>query len=385
MKNYSILSIVVLLMGCDRGPMHNPQQAILSQFRGKIDMNQLPNYAHQNIPDYIKEDNIGSNAITDKGAMLGRILFYDKNLSTRNTISCGSCHKQGKAFGDNAISSVGINGLTDRHAMRLVNTRFSNSNEFFWDKRAISLEEQTTQPIRNHIEMGFSGIDGQPGMLDLERKLMDIDYYQELFLLVYGDATITEARIQNALAQFIRSIQSFDSRYDEGYSLANNPIANFPNFTPQENEGKRLFMQLPVFNLNGVRIGGGLGCNGCHRAPEFDIESDSGNNGMIGTLGGSAVDISVTRSPSLRDIYNPNGLANGPFMHTGFSSNFEDVLTHYNDVILNAKLDGRLMPNGHGQKLALTQAERDAVVAFMKTLSGSNIYIDDKWSDPFYK
>jgi cytochrome c peroxidase len=40
--------------------------------------------------------------------------------------------------------------------MRLINTRFSNENKFFWDERASTLENQVTQPIQDHI-VGFSG------------------------------------------------------------------------------------------------------------------------------------------------------------------------------------------------------------------------------------
>ena len=100
--------------------------------------------------------------------------------------------------------------------MRLVNARFSEEDNFFWDERARSLEEQTTQPIQDHIEMGFSGTNGQPNLDSLIRKMQNIDYYQSLFTLAFNDNTITEERMQQALAQFVRSIQSFDSKYDTG-------------------------------------------------------------------------------------------------------------------------------------------------------------------------
>jgi cytochrome c peroxidase len=78
-------------------------------------------------------------------------LFYDKNLSVNNSVSCASCHKQELAFGDNVTACIGVNGVTGRHSMRLVNTRFSNESRFFWDERANTLETQTTMPIQDHI------------------------------------------------------------------------------------------------------------------------------------------------------------------------------------------------------------------------------------------
>jgi len=93
---------------------------------------------------------------------LGRVLFYDKNLSVNNTISCASCHKQEFAVGDTAVSSLGVdNGRTERHSMRLINTRYANEAKFFWNERAASLEAQVTMPIVDHLEMGFSGQTGR--------------------------------------------------------------------------------------------------------------------------------------------------------------------------------------------------------------------------------
>lgn len=216
--------------------------AIDSIFQGKIDTGNLENYANQFIPDYIKKDNSGSNLITDKGATLGRVLFYDKNLSITNKLSCASCHQQIFAFSDTAVASQGVNGLTGRHSMRLVNARFGEETKFFWDERAASLEQQTTRPIQDHNEMGFSGQNGDSSINDLITKLSKIGYYKELFSFVYGSPEITENKMQLALAQFIRSIQSFDSKYDAGRSLVDNDTVSFPNFTNQENTGKNLFM-----------------------------------------------------------------------------------------------------------------------------------------------
>ena len=367
-------------------PIATTYPAIKSTFGSEIDVNNLANYANQTKPTYITKDNTGNNPITNAKATLGRVLFYDKNLSVTNTISCSSCHKQEFAFSDTALVSNGVlGGLTTRHTMRLVNARFSNELKFFWDERAASLELQTTQPITNHDEMGFSGQLGRGNINTLLTKLQGIDYYNELFKFTYGDINVTQARLQECLAQFVRSIQSFDSKYDAGRALVNNDNANFNNLTATENLGKTLFMTPPVFDANSNRVTGGLGCNACHRSPEFDIDPNSRNNGVIAVANSNATDLTVTRAPSLRDLVNTAGTMNGRLMHSGGIRDIATAVSHYGGFINdNANLDNRLKPNGRNvQKLNLTAAEINAVVSFMKTLAGTNVYVDKKWSDPF--
>ncbi|MAD97351.1 MAG: cytochrome-c peroxidase [Flavobacteriaceae bacterium] len=350
--------------------------------KGTIDLDNLFNYANQTVPNYITKDNTpGNNAIDDKIATLGRVLFYDKNLSNNNTIACASCHQQAFAFSDPLTTSLGLNGgNTGRHSMRLVNSRFADEVKFFWDERATSLEDQVTQPIQDHVEMGFSGTNGDPDFSALITKLSAITYYQNLFEFAFGDQTITEARMQLALAQFVRSIQSFDSKFDVGLQAANGNVGpNFGNFTADENLGKRLFLDPPNR--------GGAGCAGCHRPPEFDIDPNSLNNGIIGVANGTGVDLTNTRSPSLRDLVNPNGDLNGPLMHDGSLTTLLAVIDHYNAIPNNAantNLDQRLNPPGQGnQNLNLTNDEKTALEAFLKTLTGTDVYTNEKWSDPF--
>ena len=394
MKRFFFLVSIIIIVSCSDDNNINSEttqtqdQNATLDFSNilDIDFSSLFNYNDQYIPVYITKDNTpAGNPITNEAATLGRVLFYDKNLSLNNTIACASCHKQELAFGDNNSVSPGIDGVTGRHSMRLINTRFSNENRFFWDERANSLEAQTTMPIQDHIEMGFSGENGDLNFNDLITKLENTSYYPDLFNFAFGSEEISEFRIQNALSQFIRSIQSFDSKYDDGRLLANNDAQPFTNFTAQENQGKQLFLQPANFNNQGVRISGGIGCAGCHQAPEFDIDSNTLNNGIIGTASGIGTDFTNTRSPSLRDVVKIDGTANGQFMHIGVSSNLITVLNHY-DVINtngNPNLDPRLRPNGIGQQLNMTQTEKDAVIAFLNTLAGANVYTDEKWSDPF--
>ena len=126
-----------------------------------------------------------------------------------------------------------LGGTTDRHSMRLINTRFAEEVHFFWDERAATLEVQTTQPIVAHNEMGFSGVSGRDNLTTLLAKLQGIDYYKELFNAVYGDVNVTEPRLQECLAHFIRSIQSFDSRFDSGRALVTTIAPIFPILQPK--------------------------------------------------------------------------------------------------------------------------------------------------------
>jgi len=382
-----VFSCILLVQSCKSDDNYEAvvdysalDQVLQPYFGTEVQFSNLDNYGNQTIPNYIVKDNTGANVITDEKATLGRILFYDKNLSVNNSVSCASCHIQELAFGDNQIASVGINGTTGRHSMRLVNSRFSVEQKFFWDERAATLEAQTTQPIQDHIEMGFSGQNGDLGMSDLLDKLNGLEYYTAISNAIYSNEFLSEEKIQECLAQFVRSIQSFDSKFDAGLSTANNINNPFPNYTTQENLGKNLFNSPPNQ--------GGFGCAGCHQAPEFDIDPNSNNNGVVGVLSNpSETDFTNTKSPSLRDLFNFQGVLNGPLMHDASLVTLTDVLNHYNSIdgTGNPNLDDRLLgaPGQNGQQLNMTTDQRDAVEVFLKTLSGQNLYTNAKWSDPF--
>ncbi len=394
---FAILSILgSIQIGCNKTEENEKQDgykhsAIDAAFNGNININDVYDYEGQEIPSYITKANGLSNPQNNKKITLGRVLFYDKKLSVDNTVACASCHQQQFAFSDTAIQSQGVNGLTERHSMRLINSRFSIESKFFWDERAASLEQQTTMPIQDHGEMGYSGQNGDPSISDLLTKLNGVEYYQELVNWAYRDVSgstkITENVLQECLSQFIRSIQSFDSKYDQGRSTVNNNNSPFPNFTQQENQGMMLFSAPPTFGDSGIRTGGGLGCGGCHQAPEFDIDPNTRNNGFVGVIGSPAtIDLNNTRSPSLRDIVKSDGTLNGPLMHSANIKDLTTLIGHYNRIIVrpgNTNLDPRLTPQGFPQQLNVTPQERTAVIEFLKTLTGEKVYTAEQWSNPF--
>jgi cytochrome c peroxidase len=359
---------------------------------GIIDLADLFNYSDSNIPDFI-DSGIDSapvdNLMDDEIATLGRVLFYDKNLSTNSSVSCASCHKQELAFGVGELQGAGVNGLTLRKPMRLLNLRILETpfERLFWDARAENLEELATQPIKDHIEMGYSGHADGPDFDDLILQLEGVDYYTELFTFAFGDNAITEERISKALAQFVRSIESYDSKFDAGFEMVGGTPSNdnidldFPNFTPEENSGKMLFTSEAIKDINGTRVGGGVGCFHCHSVPSFTFSSQKGNNGVISEIDGSEV-LNITKAPSLRDVFGPSGSLNGALFHNGQASTFNELLNHYDEINSEIPMiDFRLEPNGI--PLNLTSVERLQLEAFVKTLTGSDIYTNEKWSNPF--
>jgi cytochrome c peroxidase len=342
--------------------------SLLHAEEGVIDLAALPSYAKQ------------PGQITNTGATLGRLLFYDKRLSRNNTVSCSSCHQQAYAFGNPAVAGTGVSGMTTRHPMRLVNAgfaepQFPGAGAFFWDRRTPTLESTVTQPIRNAIEMGFSGTNGDPDFAQLITKLSALPEYQLLFSAAFGSPLIDETGIQKALSQFIRSIQSFDSKYDAG--VATTSVSQpFPNFTESENNGKQLYLTPPVL--------GGAGCAFCHQ-PDLFANTSTGNNGVIISIAGGA-ELTVTNSGTLRNLVGPSGQLNGPLMHNGAFNSIAQVIDHYSSVPGNPNLDLRLGGNANGtggQTLNLTPQQRLDLEAFLLTLSGKAVYTDPKWSNPF--
>lgn len=339
----------------------------------------LPNYVSPPLPAYFdatvdaRDNQNNGNRVSDAGATLGRVLFYDKSLSFNNAVSCASCHLQSAGFSDPQRFSTGFSGsaFTTAHSMRLVNARYFRPGTAFWDRRAASLEAQASQPILNAVEMGFDSTHG--GMPALLAKLQALTYYPELFALAFGDRNITEARVQQAIAQFERSMISSNSRWDTGYASTFQPAApdrglsaDVPGLTVQENRGRALFM---------LGIGqGGVGCASCHVPPTFALNGNSRSNGL------DAGETTVFKSPSLKSV----ALA-GAFMHDGRFSSLAQVVEHYNSgVQAGPALDNRLLgPGGAPRQLGLSASDKAALVAFMETLTDTTLQSDPRFSNPF--
>jgi cytochrome c peroxidase len=340
-----------------------------------INFEALENYSNPDYPiHYINNvgdtNEPGTNLTTDSGATLGRILFFDKQLSINNAVSCASCHDQTIAFTDNNRFSIGFDGvsITGAHSMRLLNARFYEGESFFWDKRAPTLEAQTTEPIINSVEMGFDASNG--GLEALIAKMNTIEYYPALFENTFGDTTITVDRIQRSLAQYIRAMVSTDSRFDQAFAenfdqnaAGNGANQNFPQFTTEENLGKRIF----------TTNQGGINCAGCHQLPTFAL------NDNVRGIGLDANETIIFKAPSLKNV-----ATSAQFMHDGRFSSLAQVVEFYNSGIQpGAILDNRLMQNGQPIRMNLSEAEKQALVAFLETLTDNTVVSDSKFSDPF--
>ncbi|HSD16738.1 MAG TPA: cytochrome c peroxidase [Thermomonas sp.] len=343
-----------------------------------IDFAHVANYSAHPLPAYFDEtvtalDNSpASNPVDDRVATLGRVLFHDMRLSTNNRASCATCHQQRFGFTDPMRFSNGIStaGTTDFHAMRLGNLRYWQPGTMFWDRRVISAEVQASHPLHSLVEMGWGGNAG--GIEALIRKMAATDDYPDLFAWAFDSATITEPRMQRALAQFVRAMVSHDSRWDAGYAQAFSPTApnrgldvDLANFTADENRGRHLFMA-------DVRQGG-AGCAACHRPPTFALVADARSNGL------DAGETRLFKAPSLRSV----GLT-GPYMHDGRFATLAEVVDFYASGVRDGPaLDPRLRQGGEPRRLALGAADRAALVAFLKTLDDPVLTTDPRFSDPF--
>lgn len=147
------------------------------------------------------------NPITEARSQLGRKLFYDKLLSSDQTISCASCHSQGDAFSDVNQFSTGVGGAQGgRQGMAIFNLAWHNGG-FFWDGRATTLREQAVGPIENPLEMNET-------LANVVSKLNNTSDYPTMFEAAFGDNSITSDRIGLALENFMLTIVSNDSKYD---------------------------------------------------------------------------------------------------------------------------------------------------------------------------
>ncbi len=333
-------------------------------------------------PKHMRDRGLRPPSINDAKATVGRVLFYDKKLSKNNSISCASCHNQALAFADDKALSDGYEGLkTKRNSLALASvvnfpTYYGGSNSFisgsivrprfFWDERAGTVAEQSTMTIQDNIEMGMN-------LDDLARKVQDVDYYQVLFKKAYGDVPITKEIVLDAVQEFVNSFVSADSKFDHEMDIYGNPEVDFGGFSDLENMGKRLFLE---------------NCSSCHSADMSTPVETTANNGLdeeysdIGLEGftGNPLDRAKFKVPPLRNIE-----FSAPYMHDGRFATLEEVVEHYNSGIKNnAHLDSRLRDsNSNPKRLGLTETEKSALVAYMKTFTDNNFLSDKKFSDPF--
>ena len=353
----------------------------------KNEMPSLPgipyDYAITNLPAHLIDakipnqiDDMKKAAMINHQATLGRVLFYDKNLSVNKLVSCSSCHKQAKGFDDDKRFSIGFAGIiTPRNSMGLTNARFNFSGKLFWDQRASSMRSQALVAFFDPVEMGLK--QGQ-----LVERVKTQDYYKKLFENAYGSPQISQNKIADALTRFVSSIISYNSQYDKGRIQVPDRLQNFPNLNAQQNRGKTLF-------FTPADAGGG-GCSSCHLTENFVSPAQGINNGIdrgdennadngIGEITRKSGAIGKFRVPSLRNI-----AMRAPYMHDGRFATLSAVIEHYSTGIKNhPNLGAALKKDNQPRRLNFSTLDKLALIAFMKTLTDRQLLNDEKFSNPF--
>lgn len=299
-----------------------------------------------------------SNPLTVEGVALGRRLFYEKALSDNYTLSCASCHQQEHAFSDPRRFSPGTDGsMGTRNSMPIQNMAWDHF--FFWDGRAASLEAQALAPVTNHREMRNTW----PVVEERLRRLPD---YPELFRRAFGTPDIDSMRVVQAIAQFERTLLSFDSPFDR-YFYGGDSSA----LTPAQRRGWELFT-------------GEAQCDLCHMPPLFqdhalrNVGLPPGPDGGLAEVSGLTQDRGRFKVNSLRNIS-----LTAPYMHDGRYATLEEVVRFYADsvVLSTPNLDNHMWPWTGGQ-IDLDEQDRADLVAFMHALTDQRFVTDPAFSDP---
>lgn len=296
-----------------------------------------------------------NNALTQAGFELGRKLFYDTRLSRDNTISCASCHQQFAAFShlDHPVSH-GINNLLGiRNAPSLFNIAWQKS--FFWDGGVNSIELQPVNPIQNPVEMDMT-------IPEVITKLNADNTYKSMFSKAFGNDTVNSQRMLRAMAQFMASMVSANSRYDKYVRGESGGT-----LSTQELHGLSLFREK---------------CTACHTEPLF-TDNSFRNNGLSldpnlndsgrARITGEQQDKYKFKVPSLRNV-----ALSAPYMHDGRITSLDGVLEHYrNGVYQWPNVDSLLRNN-----ISMSDQDKDDIISFLKTLTDDTFIHDTRFSAP---
>lgn len=282
------------------------------------------------------------NPLTREKVELGRRLFNEKQLSRDGTVACSTCHDPKRNFTDDKPLAEGVFGrIGARRVPAILNRAYGTA--FFWDGRIPTLEEQVLQPIINDKEMDMT-------LEEAVARLQEDEDYAAEFDSVFGHA-ITEQDVSHALASYVRTILAGNSRYDRYLNGEGDAL------TELERRG------LEIFRGRG-------NCTDCHLGPNLTDEKfrNTGiawKNGELADLGRFRFtkrenDRGSFKTPTLR-----NAAGRAPYMHDGSLATLSDVADYYNrGGNRNPWLDRELLP------LRLTDAEKEALVAFLHTLTG---------------
>jgi len=298
-----------------------------------------------------------NNVMTVEGVELGKKLFFDPILSGNNAMTCASCHFQEFAFTDTARYSAGITGaLGFRNSMTLFNLAWAP--QFFWDGGASDLESQVLGPITSDIEMHRS-------MVSLVSDLNADAGYRSAFKKAFGVETIESMHVMKALAQFMRTMVSADSRYDRY-------LKGEASLNDQEILGMQLYSNPQKGACASCHVLGGLFTDFGYRNTGLDLNYSDLGRGRI-TLQES--DMGKFKTPSLRNI-----ALTAPYMHDGRFTTLEQCVQHYNSGFqAHPNLDPVLAALPQNR---LSTGEMQAIVAFLGTLTDTTFIHNSKYQAP---
>lgn len=287
------------------------------------------------------------NPYSAEKADLGRLLYFDKRLSSDGTISCATCHTVNDAFTDQLPVSDGIDGQKGiRNAPTVINTAYLKY--LFWDGRANSLEAQAMGPLGNPKEMTIDD-DLHKAHLECQKRVHAIPGYRALFKKVFDDDSCKIGDIAKALATFERTVLSGNSPFDR--YLAGDKSA----LTEEQIQGWKVFQKTNCLNCH----------NGIFFTDERFLNIGVGVNDPNPDLGRYAItheekDWCAFKVPTLREVENTY-----PYMHDGSLKTLEDVIEYYDKGgNPNKNLHPSMKP------LHLSESDKKALVSFMKSLSG---------------
>ncbi len=283
------------------------------------------------------------NPLRPERVALGRRLFFDPVLSRDRSLACAGCHDPERAFTDGRALSVGVSGrVGTRSVPTIVNRAYGSS--FFWDGRISTLEEQVLQPIQDPKELDMP-------IRDVVVRLRRDREYSERFQAVFGRIP-TDVDLANALASYVRTILSGDAPIDLYLG------GDLDALSDRAREGLRIFQ-------------GKANCSECHLGPTFTDERfhNTGvawRDGELRDQGRFAVtgvepDRGAFKTPTLRNVERT-----APYMHDGSLATLDEVIDFYDrGGNANPHRDPEIRP------LDLTAEEKQALLAFLRSLSGS--------------
>ncbi|MBL7813837.1 MAG: cytochrome-c peroxidase [Saprospiraceae bacterium] len=291
-----------------------------------------------------------NNRITRAGFELGRILFYDGDLSRDGSISCGSCHLQSAAFTHHGHDvSHGIDDrIGSRNAPPVMNLAWGKT--FFWDGGVHDLDLFAIAPIENPLEMDET-------FANVVSKLKKKAVYPPLFQKAFGTTEISGPLVLKALSQFQLMLVSAESRYDKFRLGDTNAL------TADEKTGLELVKTK---------------CGNCH-AGELFTDDSFRNNGIqhFGDKGRFRItlnddDAYKFKVPSLRNLQ-----YTAPYMHDGRFLTLDAVVEHYRKGVRQSPNIDPSVSNG----ISITDDEKQKILTFLSALNDENFIRNKEFSE----